>query len=280
MARRTRRATALAAVLATAVVVTACLGPGQSDPTGRAPIGNLDVVVDAAGGIRVSGWALDPDTSASVVVKVGSEGVVREVLANGNRPDVAAAYPGYGAAHGFDYTFGPLPAGLRGVCVWVENRHGIGDDRLLGCANIQVTDGTPIGSLDVATSLAARTITVAGWVFDPSTSASSDVVVNVDGQFAASKVADVYRSDIAAIYGRGNSGYSVEVAATPGSHQVCVATHNVGFGVDRLLGCRTVVVAESPEDRRPTGKLTAVTPLSHGVVAVSGTASDPDGSTG
>jgi hypothetical protein len=267
-------------VLATAVVVTACLGPGQPDPTGRAPIGNLEVVVDAAGGIRVSGWALDPDTSAPVVVKVGSEGVVREVLANRNRPDVAAAYPGYGAAHGFDHTFGPLPAGLRGICVWVENRYGIGDDRLLGCSNVRVTDGTPIGALDVATSLAPRTISVAGWAFDPNTSASSEIVVNVDGQFAARKRADIYRSDIAAIYGRGNSGYSVEVAATPGSHQVCVATFNVGYGVDRLLGCRTVVVAASTEDRRPTGRLTAVTPRSRGVVAVSGTASDPDGSTG
>ncbi|MGI9579100.1 MAG: hypothetical protein ACR2OH_12945 [Microthrixaceae bacterium] len=267
-------------VLAIALVGTACLGPGQFDPTGRAPIGALELVVDAAGGIRVKGWTLDPETSASLVVKVGSEGVVHDVLANRSRPDVAAAYPGYGAAHGFDYTFGPLPAGLRGICVWVPNQYGAGDDRLLGCQNIQVTDGTPVGALESLTSLAPRTITASGWVFDPNTTASSEIVVNIDGNLAARVRADDYRADIAAAYGRGSSGYQVDVEAEPGSHQVCVATFNIGYGIDRLLGCDTVVVAESTEDRRPVGELTSVEPQSSSSVSVAGTASDPDGNAG
>ena len=268
------------ALAAMALAATACLGPGQFDPTGRAPTGSLDVVVDAAGGIRVSGWALDPDTTAPVVVKVGSEGIVHNVTANLSRPDVAAAFPGYGDKHGFDYTFGPLPAGLHGICVWVENQHGIGDDRLLGCDNITVTDGSPVGSLDTVTSLSARTVTVGGWVFDPNTAAASEVVVNIDGNFAARIDANGSRPDVGKAFGRPRSGFSTTVAAEPGRHQVCAATFNVGFGDHRLLGCRDVLVAESTEDRRPVGKLTSVVPGAGGSVAVTGTASDPDGSVG
>ncbi|MCZ7628085.1 MAG: hypothetical protein M5U19_02880 [Microthrixaceae bacterium] len=121
-----RRSAVAAVVLAAALVASACLAPTQFDPTGRAPIGSLDVVVNAAGGIRVRGWALDPETSAPIKVKVGVAGVVREVTANLDRPDVGRAYPGKGPRHGFDYTFGPLDPGLRGICVWVDNTVGRG----------------------------------------------------------------------------------------------------------------------------------------------------------
>ncbi len=268
------------ALVVLALVSTGCLLPGQFDPTGGAPIGSLDLVVDAGGAIRVVGWALDPETAGPIVIKVGSEGVVHDVVADSPRSDIAAAYPGHGAAHGFDYTFSGLAPGLRGICVWAPNTVGVGDDRLLGCANIEVSDGTPIGSLDFATSLAPRTVTVGGWVFDKNLAGSSEIVVNVDGQLANRSVASNYRPDVGTVFGRPNSGFQVEVPTSAGSHQVCVATFNAGPGVDRLLGCRTVVVAESTEDRRPVGELTAVTPASHGTVMVTGEASDPDGSAG
>lgn len=276
-----RRTPKLAALVALALVASACLGPGQFDPTGRAPIGNLEVMVDAAGSIRVSGWALDPETSAPIVVKVGSEGVVHDVLANGNRPDVAAAYPGYGAAHGFEHTFGPLSPELHGICVWVPNTVGGGDDRLLGCKNLVVSDPNPRGNLDVVTSLAARTIDVGGWVFDPNSAGSAEVAITVDGQFAKRMAADGYRPDVGKAYRRNPStGFATQLAAVPGTHQVCVGVFNIGYGQDRLLGCRNVTVADVAQDRRPSGRLTEVTPLGGGQVRVRGTASDPDGATG
>ncbi len=51
------------ALVVLALVSTGCLLPGQFDPTGGAPIGSLDLVVDAGGAIRVVGWALDPETA-------------------------------------------------------------------------------------------------------------------------------------------------------------------------------------------------------------------------
>jgi hypothetical protein len=275
-----RRIAAAPFVIVLALVASACLAPTQFDPTGRAPVGNLEVVTDAAGGIRVSGWALEPETSAPVTVKVGVAGVVRQVTADRARPDVAAAYPGKGPNHGFDYTFGPLAPGLRGICVWVDNAIGAGDDRLLGCDNIIVTDGSPVGHLDTAEASAAREVTASGWVFDPNSSGPAEIVVNIDGQLADRVKADQHRPDVGAVHGRPYSGFHTKVAATPGSHQVCVAVFNVGFGEHRLLGCRTVIVAESTQDRRPSGYLTEVTPTGAGSVHLRGVAQDPDGAAG
>jgi hypothetical protein len=272
----------MTACLVTVVaLVSACLGPTQFDPTGRAPLGSLDLLVDSAGSVRAVGWALDPETSAPIVVKVGSEGVVHDVVADRARPDVGAAFPGKGAAHGFDHTFGPLSPGLHGVCVWAPNTVGGGDDRLLGCKNLWISDPNPVGNLEVVTSLQARRVTVAGWAFDPNSSGSVDVSMTVDGQFATRVRADRQRPDVAVAYGRSAAvGFDTVLAVTPGTHQVCVAVWNVSWGADRLLGCSTVRVAESTEDRRPTGKLTAVVPLGGGQVSVAGTATDPDGAVG
>ncbi|MFV0317040.1 MAG: hypothetical protein ACK5O2_08775, partial [Microthrixaceae bacterium] len=265
---------------AVAVLGTACLGPTQFDPTGGAPVGNLEVIADAAGGIRVAGWALDPETSAPVRVKVGSEGVVHDVLADRSRPDVAALYPGRGSNHGFDYTYGPLSPGLHGICVWVDNTVGVGDDRLLGCENVEVSDGNPRGVLESVVTPAARRIAVSGWTFDPNTPAPSDVVVNIDGALAARVTADRQRPDVGAAFQRPNSGFLAEVPASPGTHQVCVAVFNTGPGHDRLLGCSTITVADSAEDRRPQGYLTSVVPTGPNSVTLTGVATDPDGAAG
>lgn len=275
-----RRSAVAAVVLAAALVASACLAPTQFDPTGRAPIGSLDVVVNAAGGIRVRGWALDPETSAPIKVKVGVAGVVREVTANLDRPDVGRAYPGKGPRHGFDYTFGPLDPGLRGICVWVDNTVGRGDDRLLGCANIQVTDGSPIGALETVAAPSPRSIAVSGWTFDPNTPAPASVAVTVDGHSAARLTANGSRADVNRVHKRSRSGYSTQISASPGRHQVCVGVFNVGFGVDRLLGCRYVTVAEFTVDYRPNGHLDRVVPTGAGSVKAEGVAQDPDGASG
>jgi len=270
-----------AVAVAVAMVATACLGPGQFDPTLSAPIGSLDVMVDSGGSIHVSGWAFDPQTRDPIIVKVGSEGVVHDVPANLNRPDIAAAYPFYGPNHGFDHTFGYLEPGLHGICVWVKNQAGRGDDRLLGCKNLVVGSPDPIGSLDNVSSPGPRRIAVQGWGFDPNSGGSAEAVITINGQFARRVVADSNRPDVGAAYGRtAAAGFDQTLDVVPGNHQVCVSIVNVAWGNDADLGCRGVSVAEVPDDRRPTGLLTAVTPQGGGNVAISGIAADPDGAVG
>ncbi len=67
-------------------------------PAGN-PKGSLNIVQASPGAVRVVGWALDPDTSTPIATHVYVDGRWSgAVTANLGRPDVAAAFPGYGAA--------------------------------------------------------------------------------------------------------------------------------------------------------------------------------------
>ena len=99
-----RRPAALAVLLAV-LALSACLAPGAPDPTGTAPIGNLERVTAQGDGIRLQGWVADPDTPDPITISVSSEQKLRRAVADLPRPDVAAAYPGLGPNHGFDFRY-------------------------------------------------------------------------------------------------------------------------------------------------------------------------------
>ncbi|MDR1427448.1 MAG: S1 family peptidase [Bifidobacteriaceae bacterium] len=90
----------------------------------RSPFGSIDLVSGGSGSVTVGGWIMDPDlcrTPTQVHVYVGGPGGGGgqgfAVNAANARPDVAAAYPNYGANHGFHQT---LAIGLRGsVSVYI-----------------------------------------------------------------------------------------------------------------------------------------------------------------
>jgi hypothetical protein len=98
------------------------------------PFGSFEQVrrVDA-GRLRVSGWAIDPDTPDPVDVHVYVDGVFTgAATADDLRLDVAAVYPAYGADHGFDITFS-AGAGARTVCVFAINASSGTGNPALGC---------------------------------------------------------------------------------------------------------------------------------------------------
>ena len=97
------------------------------------PFDHLDEVGGGPGGVRVRGWALDPDTTASVSAEVLVDGRPAGTLTAAQvRPDIATANPEYGDAHGYETTLA-----LKGhprVCVHAVNA-GPGDPRAeIGCA--------------------------------------------------------------------------------------------------------------------------------------------------
>jgi hypothetical protein len=102
------------------------------------PVGALDGVRVDALGVRVDGWALDPNTPESISVVVHVDGNVTPIVgtatASGERPDVAAQHPGHGSKHGFSHWV-PLTPGPHQVCVTAVNV-GLGSDRPLGCADV------------------------------------------------------------------------------------------------------------------------------------------------
>lgn len=239
--------------------------------TQRAPIGSLDVADSPGVGIiRVGGWALDPDTSASINVHVYVDGkAAQAVLAGGNRPDVATAY-GKGAAHGFSTTVG-ASAGRHEVCVYAIDSAG-GANTRFGCSTVTVVNQAPIGSLDTATSPSSGTIRVTGWALDPDTTASIPVHVYLDGRSVQAVTANGSRPDVGRVHGKGDAhGFSATIAAGSGKHEVCVYAIDTSGGSNPRFGCASVSV----DNEVPIGSLDSARSV-EGQLRVTGWALDPD----
>jgi hypothetical protein len=104
-----------------------------------APIGKFETLKRAASAtgssapLVVTGWAFDPDTTAStsVIVTMGG-GSVGTFPTTVRRADVTSAYPSAGSgAHGFAITV-PANGSLHTICVIAVNVSG-GANRSLGC---------------------------------------------------------------------------------------------------------------------------------------------------
>jgi hypothetical protein len=114
----------------------------------RGPLGRLTGVAAAAhGGVRVAGWAYDPDRpDRSLEVTITRDGrLVATVLAQ--RPARLRSHghlvPG---AHGFAVRLGAQPAGQHRYCARAHNLGPPQADRPLGCRTVDVTTEAPTGS--------------------------------------------------------------------------------------------------------------------------------------
>ncbi|SDO16377.1 hypothetical protein SAMN05216368_11199, partial [Cryobacterium flavum] len=141
---------------------------------GGSPFGVLESVTSSSGVINAQGWAVDPDTAASIPVHVYVDSVSVNVTASETRSDVGSAYPGFGDQHGFSTTLSAAP-GTHTVCAYAINTNW-GSNALLRCVEVTVPGASgimekgraPIGSLDVISGSSAG-ITVGGWALDPDT---------------------------------------------------------------------------------------------------------------
>jgi len=215
--------------------------------------------------VRVEGWAIDPDTTASLAVVATVDNQqnpslsLASAVANVSRPDVGQAYPFYGAAHGYAIDV-RLAVGTHTICVTAGNL-GLGVNKRLGCVSVTVFNGI-IGSLD---SVANAEVTwgshaawvsfdVSGWSISSAQSSAAYVLVTWDGRLAsASSGAANARSDIAAAYPYfgANHGYAVH-AAFPAvdndvttSHQICVYGASASGAMQTLIGCQNVTPRQS-----------------------------------
>jgi hypothetical protein len=195
-------------------------GPSIGD---NAPVGSLETAQLTPAGFTLAGWAVDPDTPASVKVHVVVNGrTIAIVPAGGERPDVAAASPMAGSKHGFHFDL-DLAEGPQHVCVTME------DDVLqstpqLGCVDVDVT-AEPFGSLDQVTHSKGGGVRVAGWAIGPRTASPIAVQVTLDGRTVATALADGVRTDIGEArpaYGASH-GFTVDVPGPiePGDHELC-----------------------------------------------------------
>jgi hypothetical protein len=215
------------------------LGCRSVEVAGR-PFGNVDVAESAPGGVRVAGWAIDPETVDSLVVHVYIDGAIAGVSkADHDRPDIANAYPLHGTAHGFDVVVPALP-GRRNICVYaIDAGSGTSGNPILGCRTVAVASA-PFGSYE-AVVREGDSVRVTGWAIDPGTADPIDVHVHVDGVPVAVGRADLARPDVAAAnapFGA-DHGFDLTVSVAPGSRQMCVYAIGTAPGVHTLLGCKT-----------------------------------------
>ncbi len=218
------------------------------------PFGNLDQVQPWLHAVRVIGWAIDPDTAGPDLVQITVDGTSSFTGAQATRRDVAAAYPGYGPAHGFVATV-PAANGQHSVCAYALNIAGGGNTALLGCRTVVV--GSPFGAVEHVDS-GPHIARVSGWVIDPDTAASTSVHIYVNG-VASAVLANRSRPDVGRSFsGFGNDhGYDQLVAVPAGRPTICVYGINAtGPGTNTTLGCRTITVGGAPfgaVDRVRTG---------------------------
>lgn len=234
---------------------------------GGSPIGAVDQIARIPGGVRVSGWAIDPDVvdPIDVHVYVGGSGVATR--ASLERGDIGAAFPAYGSAHGFNVTI-PATAGSYDVCAYAINV-GEGSTTVLRCQRIDLSS-TPIGSVDRLHQVPGG-VQFDGWALDPDTSAPIDVHAYA-GRSGVATNAGLSRGDIAAVFpGYGpNHGFSTAAPVAAGGLQdMCTYAINVGPGGLGVLGCRAMDVRVDP-----WGALDAVQRVQGGV-RVSGWTIDP-----
>lgn len=232
------------------------------------PIGSLDAISTTPTSISVRGWALDPDTTASIGVHVYVDGkAATAVTANRSRPDVGRVH-GRGDAHGFDVTV-PATGGSRQVCLYLINQPA-GANPVLTCRTVQVGN-VPQGSLDALT-VGPGSVTVRGWALDADTTAPIGVHVYVDGRAAGALTANGHRPDVGRKFGLGDAhGFSGTFPVADGAHRVCLYLINTPNGSNPALACRDVTVRNAA----PFGSIDVARGTAGGVV-LRGWALDPD----
>ncbi|WP_349426765.1 hypothetical protein [Microbacterium sp. LWS13-1.2] len=247
----------------------------------KAPFGNFESVGVSSGNLTIAGWAIDPNVTGPIQVHVYVDGVGKGYTADVSRPDVGAAYPGYGDRHGFVVQTSASP-GSHYVCVYAIDDAG-GSNPTLGCRTVTVAAPTPavnkapFGNFE-SVGVSSANLTIAGWAIDPNVTGPIQVHVYVDG-VGKGYTADVSRPDVGAAYpGYGDRhGFVVQTSASPGSHYVCVYAIDDAGGSNPTLGCRTVTVtAPTPAvNKAPFGNFEWVS-TSAGALTASGWAIDPD----
>jgi fibronectin type III domain protein len=261
MSRSISRATLLAAGLVTSALAASALTTTAAGAvTSGVPFGALDSVHSGPTGVRVTGWAIDPDTHAPMPVSIMADGrILATITAKVARADVARDYGKFGGNHGFDSTY-VLASGTHQVCARARNvtkqgHDSTGSDKTVGCRTVQVVTN-PAGHVDAIARRAAgaKSITVTGWAADPQTLSASLVRITVDSAAPVTVRADRTVKGLTTPFpGMSTAhGFSRSIPVSPGSHRVSVVAVNVGLGADVRLGTVVATPAGATVPTAPT----------------------------
>ena len=212
------------------------------------PFGVIDSLSVNASTATVTGWGLDPDTTASIAVRYYVDGTAAgSTTAGETRADVGAAY-GKGDRHGYSRAFGAA-AGSHNLCVRGVD-YQTGTEAAFGCRTFTIATPSaanrpPVGVIDSV--VADRTsLALIAWAFDPDTTAPIVVQIRLDDATVGTLYADMARADVDAVYGAGPyHGYSTLIGVTiaAGAHSACVFGVDATGGPVTSLACRSFTVS-------------------------------------
>jgi hypothetical protein len=243
---------------------------GDTQMSSGTPVGELKDLWVTNNQINLWGWAVDlDDRTKPLQIHVRYGPTWAATTANEPNGNAEIAYPGSGPNHGFGLRIA-APPGIQQVCVYAKNI-GAGQDRLLGCEQVNVPDGSPVGVLgDIWQS--PGTINMWGWALDPDTLNPIDLHISVNKRWAVLK-ADLPNGATASLYPEHgtNRGFSGRIPADPGENRVCVYAINQGSGSNALLGCRTLNIPTGD----PVGQVKEIWGAP-GAIGMWGWALDPD----
>jgi hypothetical protein len=244
--RRAPVAVALLALCA-GLLPAVLAAPAGANPAGpHDPFGKVRRVSAVSGGLKFTGWALDPDElTTNIQVGVLVDGVNWTTFSPTSIPNatVTSTYAG-GPTPGFSIT-SPIDTKPHIVCLVARNVDA-GLDTVLSCVP------TPLGTTLTSTQIAARSpqgaieksgarrasMHFAGWATDPDFyRRKATVVLYVDGSPAATVNTGAYLGTRPTGAGP-RSAFDVRVPVSSGMHIGCIWLVNIGLGSNKFLGCR------------------------------------------
>jgi hypothetical protein len=200
------------------------------------PTVGLVALSQAVPGVRVVGWAVDPDTSAAVQVTITADG---KTAATVSANQSGSTHSG----HVFNTRI-PLPNGKHTVCFTGANL-SFGDGPSAQVCGTVTLNFNPYGSLESVTRAAhSNSIVVTGWAADPDTSGSLSVPMTIDGKATSpTATTSIARADVQVAHPgtAAKTGFQITYPASAGEHKVCATAVNVGNGSGNTsLGCRII----------------------------------------
>lgn len=226
------------------------LGCSSVTAVDLSPVGSVDQMTRNGVEVGFSGWTFDPESADPIAIKVSVNfGDVVVVAADADRPDIAAAYPSYGASHGFVSSilvpyYQQLDPSVT-ICITAVNIRS-GADKVLDCRNM--ADVTPDprlssptylhGTIRTLVNTSPGTLTITGRLiddFDPNDQAA--VYFHVTQSFG--DVAGGTGLDLTDPSG----SYGVVITGVPaGPMRVCLGGFESYANIPRTIDCRDIVV--------------------------------------
>lgn len=278
--RRWRGAVTVTAVALSTVALSVALTNSAEAKVNHNPIGAIESISQVrSGGIRVTGWAADPDSTRSVRYQILIDNQITSKpslhSASKVRTDIARRI-GLGSRHGvalnvYKFRNGkPFTPGKHRVCLKVSDI-GPGTNTVVSCKTYNL-NYNPTGKITSATQVPGG-VRVSGWTYDRGSPLYKlGVTATVAGR-AVSSTASHAVSGLSAISGP-NHGFTVTVpVAANGTYSICVTARDVGAGSNTRLPCVTKALNFSP-----TGAITSLAQAPNGF-KVAGWTTDPDKST-